>query len=81
MLGRLSELDGEFNRAIVSGSESRIKSAEKKLDSVWNWVEKGTEIMKVVTGNVDLDRNAHRLAQQIGRRQSKLLSMASRFQS
>ncbi len=81
LLSRLSELDDEFNRAIVSGSESRIKNAEKKLDSVWNWVEKGTEIMKVVTDSLDLDRNAHRLAQQIGRRQSKLLSMASRFQS
>lgn len=81
LLSRLSELDDEFNRAIVSGSESRIKKAEKKLDSVWNWVEKGTEIMKVVTENLDLDRSAHRLAQQIGRRQSKLLSMASRFQS
>ena len=81
LLSRLSELDDEFNRAIVSGSESRIKVAEKKLDSVWNWVEKGTEIMKVVTDSLDLDRGAHRLAQQIGRRQSKLLSMASRFQS
>lgn len=81
LLSRLSELDDEFNRAIVSGSESRIKAAEKKLDSVWNWVEKGTEVMKVVTDSLDLDRGAHRLAQQIGRRQSKLLSMASRFQS
>jgi hypothetical protein len=81
LLSRLSELDDEFNRSIVSGSESRIKAAEKKLDSVWNWVEKGTEIMKIVTENLDLDRGAHHLAQQIGRRQSKLLSMASRFQS
>lgn len=81
LLSRLSELDDEFNRAIVSGSESKIKAAEKKLDSVWYWVEKGTEIMKVVTENLDLDRGAHRLAQQIGRRQSKMLSMASRFQS
>lgn len=81
LLSRLSELDDEFDRAIVSGSESRIKAAEKKLDSVWNWVEKGTEILKIVTENLDLDRGAHRLAQQIGRRQSKLLSMASRFQS
>jgi len=81
LLSRLSELDDEFNRAIVSGSESRIKAAEKKLDSVWYWVEKGTEVMKVVTENLDLDRVAHRLAQQIGRRQSKMLSMASRFQS
>lgn len=81
LLSRLSELDDEFNRSIVSGSESRIKAAEKKLNSVWNWVEKGTEIMKIVTENIDLNRGAHHLAQQIGRRQSKLLSMASRFQS
>ncbi len=81
LLSRLSELDDEFNRAIISGSESRIKAAEKKLDSVWNWVEKATEIMSIVTENIDLDRGAHRLAQQIGRRQSKMLSMASRFQS
>jgi DNA-binding HxlR family transcriptional regulator len=59
LLSRLSELDDEFNRAIISGSESRIKAAEKKLESVWNWVEKGTEIMKIVTENIDLDRGAH----------------------
>lgn len=81
LLSRLAELDDEFNRAIVSGSESWIKAAEKKLDSVWSWVEKGTETMKIVTESLALDRNAHLLAQQIGRRQSKLLSMASRFQS
>jgi len=81
LLSRLAELDGEFNRALVSGSESRIKAAEKKLGSVWNWVEKGTDIMKVVTDNLDMDRSAHRIAQQIGLRQSKLLSMTSRFQS
>jgi hypothetical protein len=81
LLSRLAELDDEFDRAIISGSETRIKAAEKKLDSVWRWVEKGTEIMAIVTKNLDLDPSAHRLAQQIGRRQSKMLSMASRFQS
>lgn len=81
LLGRLAELDSEFDRALISGSEKRIKNSEARLASVWNWVAKGSEVIESISSNLDVDPSVHRLAQQIGRRQSKMLSMVSRFQA
>jgi len=80
LLSRLNELIDEFDRAVVSGSELRIRRAEKKLSSVLNWVEKGTEIMKVIAADPDLDQATHRVAQKIGQVQSRMLRMSSSFQ-
>ncbi|UFS72753.1 hypothetical protein LPW11_11295 [Geomonas sp. RF6] len=80
LLSRLNELEDEFNRAVLSGSELRIHQAEKKLDSVLKWVEKGTEIMKVIAADPDLDIGTHRVAQKIGQVQSRMLRMSSVFQ-
>lgn len=80
LLSRLNELDDEFNRAVLSGSELRIRRAEKKLTSVLNWVEKGTEIMKIIASDPDLDQATHRVAQKIGQVQSRMLRMSSIFQ-
>jgi len=80
LLSRLNELEDEFGRAVLSGSELRIRRAEKKLSSVLNWVEKGTEIMKVIAADPDLDRATHRVAQKIGQVQSRMLRMSSVFQ-
>ncbi len=80
LLSRLNELQDEFSRAVLSGSEHRIRKAEKKLNSVLNWVEKGTEIMKVVAADADLDPATHRVAQRIGQVQSRMLRMSSVFQ-
>ncbi len=81
LLSRLTELDSEFNRALVSGSEQRIRAAESKLQSVWSWVAKGSEIIENISADLDSDAKIHRLAQKIGRHQSKMLNMASRFQA
>ena len=80
LLSRLNELEAEFGRAVLSGSELRIRSAEKKLTSVLKWVEKGTEIMKLIAGSPDLDQPTHRVAQKIGQVQSRMLRMSSVFQ-
>lgn len=80
LLSRLIELEDEFNRAVLSSSELRIRRAEKKLSSVLSWVEKGTGIMKIIAANPDLDPPTHRVAQKIGQVQSRMLRMSSVFQ-
>ncbi|MBJ6724999.1 hypothetical protein [Geomesophilobacter sediminis] len=80
LLSRLNELEDEFNRAVLSGSEVRIRRAEKKLGSVLMWVEKGTQIMKVIAADPELDEVTHRVAQRIGQVQSRMLRMSSIFQ-
>lgn len=80
LLSRLIELEDEFNRAVLSSSELRIRRAEKKLSSVLSWVEKGTGIMKIIAADPDLDPPTHRAAQKIGQVQSRMLRMSSVFQ-
>lgn len=80
LLSRLIELEDEFNRAVLSSSELRIRRAEQKLSSVLSWVEKGTGIMKVIAADPDLDPPTHRVAQKIGQVQSRMLRMSSVFQ-
>lgn len=81
LLARLIELKDKFDRAIVSGSDSRIRDAAGELDKVWRWVDKGSEILRVITSTADLDGSAHRVAQRIGQVQSELLRMSGRFQN
>lgn len=80
LLSRLVELEEEFGRAVLSGSELRIRRAEKKLNSVIAWVEKGTEILRLIAADPDLDQATHRVAQKIGQVQSRMLRMSSVFQ-
>lgn len=80
LLARLNELKDEFERAIISGSERRIREAERRLQSAIHWVNKGTAILRVITDNRDLDVAAHRVAQHIGQVQSSLLRMSGSFQ-
>jgi hypothetical protein len=80
LLARLNELKDSFDRAVLSGSEFRIRRAAETLGSVWGWVEKGTEVVRAIAQNPDLDPPTHRIAQQVGRAQSSLLHMAGTFQ-
>jgi hypothetical protein len=77
---RLVELKDEFERAILSGSERRIRAAERKLEAVWTWVDKSSDILRRIVEESELDGPAHREAQQIGRLQSELLRMGGAFQ-
>lgn len=80
LLARLAELEEEFAAAVASGSEFRLQTAQKKLNSVWQWMEKGTEIMRKLTANGLPDDATWRLAQEIGARQSRIMRMTSVFQ-
>ncbi|MBL8300917.1 MAG: hypothetical protein JNN30_21455 [Rhodanobacteraceae bacterium] len=80
LLSRLNELRGDFDRAVLSGSEHRIRAAASTLKSVWRWVEKGTDIVRTLAQDTELDPATHRVAQQIGRAQSAMLRQASVFQ-
>ncbi len=80
LLSRLNELQGEFDRAVLSGSEHRIRNAARRLESVWRWVEKGTAVMHRIAADADLDPPTHRVAQAIGHAQSRMLRMAAVFQ-
>ncbi len=80
LLSRLVELKDEFERAILSGSEHRIRSAETKLASVWNWVDKGSDILRRIIDETELEGPTHRAAQRIGQVQSELLRMSGAFQ-
>lgn len=80
LLSRLNELKEDFDRAVLSGSEHRIRNAATALDSVWRWIEKGTGIIRAITESPDLDPATHRLAQAVGRAQSKLLRQTGIFQ-
>lgn len=80
LLARLAELEQEFADAVQSGSEFRLKSAREKLQSVWQWMEKGTEVMKNLGADGLPDDASWRLAQEIGARQSRIMRMEGVFQ-
>jgi len=80
LLGRLNELQNEFDQAVLAGSEFRLRRSQAKLASVWHWVEKGTEIIRTMTGDGDLDTATYRVAQSVGQAQSRMLRMTGVFQ-
>lgn len=79
LLARLAELEEEFSQAVASGSEFRLRSAQRKLESVQKWMDKSNEVMHKLSAE-GFDDAGWRLAQQIGQRQSRLLRMSSVFQ-
>lgn len=79
LLARLAELKDEFSAAVASGSEFRLKAAQRKLESVWQWMQKGTEVLSALSED-GFDDDTWRLAQEIGARQSDIMRMASVFQ-
>ncbi len=79
LLARLAELETEFSNAVASGSEFRLKAAQARLQSVWQWMEKGTGILAGLAED-GFDDATWRLAQEIGARQSRIMRMTSVFQ-
>lgn len=79
LLARLAELEEEFSQAVASGSEFRLRAAQRKLESVQKWMDKSNEVMHKLSAE-GFDDAGWRLAQQIGQRQSRLLRMSSVFQ-
>lgn len=79
LLARLGELKDEFAAAVASGSEFRLRAAQAKLESVWKWMEKGTEVLGALSEE-GFDDDTWRLAQEIGARQSEIMRMSAIFQ-
>lgn len=79
LLARLNELHADFEAALESQSEFQIKAARKQLDSVWRWVEKGTEIIRSVLEDEHTGYAEHQVAQAIALAQARMLRLTSVF--
>jgi hypothetical protein len=80
LLYRLRRLENELQQAVESLSEPRILRARERLASIWSWVERGSAMIAQIVQDSALDRELHRVAQHIGRAQSRLLRMTTMFQ-
>jgi hypothetical protein len=80
LLYRLRRLETELQQAVESLSEPRILQARERLTSIWSWIERGSAMIEQIVQDSALDRELHRVAQQIGRAQSRLLRMTTVFQ-
>ena len=80
LLTKYRELQKEFDDALVSGSEFRIRQAGAKFNAIEATVEKGNDIIRSLTKNGDLNEAMYRNAQAIGQAQSRLLRMQAAFQ-
>ncbi|TJZ77675.1 hypothetical protein [Chitiniphilus eburneus] len=80
LLARLNELHADFETALESQSEFQIRAARQKLQSVWKWVEKGTQVIQQVLATEDGDRQVQQVAQSIALAQGRMLRMTGVFQ-
>ncbi|GLS03804.1 hypothetical protein GCM10007860_09490 [Chitiniphilus shinanonensis] len=80
LLARLNELHADFETALESQSEFQIREARRKLESVWKWVERGTQVIQQVLANEDADRQVQQVAQSIALAQGRMLRMTGVFQ-
>ena len=80
LLTKYRELQKEFDDALVSGSEFRIRKAAAKFNAVEATVAKGNDIIHSLMKNGELEDAMYRNAQAIGQAQSRLLRMHAAFQ-
>ena len=80
LLARLNELYAEFEDALESQSEFRIRAAQHRLEAVWRWVEKSTEVVRSLTASDDLSLSMLNQAQAIALAQSRMLALAGTFE-
>lgn len=79
LLARLNELYAEFEEALESQSEFRIRSAQHRLEAVWRWVAKSTEVVRSLTASEELSLAVLNQAQAIALAQSRMLALAGTF--
>lgn len=79
ILARLAELEDDFAAAVRSASELQLNAAKARLESVFLWMEKGTEVIRNLTADNALDAAGWRIAQAIGQKQSRLMRMTGVF--
>ncbi|SFZ78321.1 hypothetical protein [Chitinimonas taiwanensis] len=80
LLARLNELYKHFEDALESQSEFQIQKAQKRLEAVWRWVQKGTEVIRAMFEDEALDRRVLDQVQAIGMAQSRILRLTGSFQ-
>lgn len=80
LLNRLGQLEQELVSAVDSASEPAILKARERFEAVWKRIEQGTEIIRRISRNREMDRETHRLGQKIALFQSRLTRVASIFQ-
>mgnify|MGYP003347695333 CR=1 FL=1 len=80
LLTNYRELQREFDDALVSGSEFRIRQAAAKFNAIESTVEKGNSILHSLMKDGELEGAMYRNAQAIGQAQSRLLRMHASFQ-
>lgn len=80
LLARLNELYRAFEEALESQSEFQIRGAQQKLESVWQWVQKGTDVMRLILEDESLEMATLNQAQAIALAQSRMLRLTGVFQ-
>ncbi|WP_047395253.1 hypothetical protein [Chitinibacter sp. ZOR0017] len=79
LLARLNELYADFEAALESQSEFQIRAAREKLEKVWQWVEKGTDVIRAVLTDETTDQRVYQVAQSIALAQARMLRLTSVF--
>ncbi|RAS15611.1 hypothetical protein DFO50_107149 [Microvirgula sp. AG722] len=80
LLARLNELHAEFEEALESQSEFRIRAAQGRLEAVWRWVARGTEVVRAIIRDDTQDLSTLAAAQQVAYAQARMLHLAGTFQ-
>ena len=72
--------DAEFEEALESQSEFRIRAAQGRLEAVWRWVARGTEVVRAIIRDDTQDLSTLAAAQQVAYAQARMLHLAGTFQ-
>ncbi|NMG29233.1 hypothetical protein [Aromatoleum evansii] len=80
LLSKLNDLTWHFEEAIASGSEFQILGARRRLSANERWLARGTEILKGLLADPEVDFEIARIAQRIGLAQSRLARTDASFQ-
>lgn len=80
LLNRLGQLEQELLSAIETASEPTIKKARKRFETIRKRIEQGTDVIRRIAKNQDMDRETHKLGQKVAHAQSRLVRVTSLFQ-
>lgn len=76
---QLGRLHAEFEDAIASGSEFRLREARKRYDRAARLIDKASTAITAIIGHAHGHVTMERAARALGQAQSRLLAMASQF--
>ncbi len=76
---QLGRLHAEFEDAIASGSEFRLREARKRYDRAARLIDKASTAIAAIIHHADGHVAMERAARALGQAQSRLLAMASQF--